>query len=136
LKKIGSFILFLIICTALWVIPVAASETMHYQRTTNITIKVDCVEEAIATIRLLDGQNLQSSLYIGQKGYNQAYFERRVSLAAYNTVMEILRNLGEVINEREDTQYMGAEVRHCKPACGQTKSKCKGFLSLCAAPAA
>jgi hypothetical protein len=55
---------------------------------------------------------LQSSLTIGQKGSNEAFFERRVSITAYNAVMEILRNLGEVINESESTEYMGAEYRH------------------------
>jgi hypothetical protein len=102
LKKTGSFIL---------LIPAMASD-LHYRRVTQITIKVDCVEEAIRTIRLLDGQNLHSSLDIGQRGFNQAYFERRVSMAAYNTVMETLRSLGEVINESENTQYMGAEYRN------------------------
>jgi hypothetical protein len=90
---------------------VQAAPHSQYMRVLDITIRVENVEDTLEDIRRLAGQNLTSSVQLGEQGFSWAHFERRVPAAAMQQTMQTLRGLGEVLGENESTFYLGREIR-------------------------
>jgi|GEM_PF-3048410 len=90
-------------------VTVMASQPRHHRQTYEISIEVQCVEEAAFIINGLSGYSLDSSVNLGMHRPN-AYFMRRVDSWAYLQVQETLRNLGEVLDEFELVTYLGSEL--------------------------
>jgi len=88
-----------------------AAPNQHYRRVTQISVHVDCVAEAAEIIRGLPGQNLSSDMHLAAPGSSSAHFERVVSPTEHGHVMNVLRSMGEVVSETENTLYRGQEIR-------------------------
>ena len=94
-------------------IPVSANDRQLRQQHT-IEIEVECLETATDIIRGLNGYNLSASVFLYESGRHGAerwgMFERRVDYWAYSHVQEVLRGLGDVVNESQNALFLGAEI--------------------------
>ena len=103
-------------------VPVSAQDR-PFRQTHTIEIEVECLDTATEIIRELDGHNLNKSVFsnemyvrnVGRPGFTRvverrANFTRRVDRRHFRHVQEVLRGLGEVVNESENAQFLGAQI--------------------------
>lgn len=107
-------IVFLLLTVSILVtIPVIAQDRQLSQ-THSIEIEVECLDLAMEVIRELNGYNLESAVRsydFGRWGVERrADFTRRVDMWAFRHVQEVLRSLGEVLQESERAQFLGGQI--------------------------
>jgi len=93
--------------------PVYAQDRQFMQHHT-IEIEVECLDYATEIIRGLNGYNLDSYVFLNESSPRRterwANFTRRVDYWAFRHVQEVLRDLGDVIFESENAQFLGAQI--------------------------
>jgi hypothetical protein len=98
--------IFLCLLAAVLFLPltVSASERrvgQHY----SVTVRVECLEEAVEVLRALPGFDLFATVSPGH-----ASFTRRVDAWAFRHVQEVLRGLGDVTHEQERVRHLNSEL--------------------------
>jgi len=93
--------------------PVSAQDR-QLRQVHSIEIEVECLEMAVEVIRGLNGYNLEASVFLNESLRHGAerwgMFERRVDYWAYAHVQEVLRGLGDVVNESQNALFLGAQI--------------------------
>ena len=112
MRRIVIFVCLLLSCL-IFALPVSASER-RMQQYYSVSITVDCLEEALETMRGLPGFNLNANItnvepHTGRP-VRQAYFTRRVDEWAFRHMQAVLRDMGEVRTESENAWHLGAEL--------------------------
>ncbi|MCL2169880.1 MAG: DUF4349 domain-containing protein [Defluviitaleaceae bacterium] len=114
----------------------AAGMTVYasdYRRVTNISIRVDNVEDAVGALRGLAGQNLSSDVAISQRyGASFAHIERAVPRALHGAVLDALREFGDVTHESEFTVYYGSQMRELSIRLDAANNEIQRLLELLA----
>ncbi|MCL2223738.1 MAG: DUF4349 domain-containing protein [Defluviitaleaceae bacterium] len=82
----------------------------HLSRSHTIDIRVECIETASEVIAGLNGYTLDSYMHFSERDIRWANFTRRTDDWAFRHVQEVLRELGEVIFESENSRNHSAEL--------------------------
>ena len=118
--RIKTIFILALALTLLLTVPVSAStaaQSRLFRQTHSIDIEVECIQAALDIIRELNGYNLelytfQDTVWVGswRSPRQRANIVRRVEPLFYRPVQEVLRGIGEVLNETEQAQSLAAQL--------------------------